>query len=114
MGMDRCGVYGFVQVGGFPSCHVVGCSYSGVDTEGVEVKIPFDKRPKTRVKVLWIYALCGVGFLPSSGSVRPGWGVRGVRCWVSSVLCFARRGLPITELGLGHVLLVLGLWVTGW
>lgn len=39
-----------VQVGGFPSCHVVGCSYSGVDTEGVEVKIPFDKRPKTRVQ----------------------------------------------------------------
>ena len=29
---------------------VVGCSYSGVDTEGVEVKIPFDKRPKTRVQ----------------------------------------------------------------
>lgn len=27
-----------------------GCSYSEVDTEGVEVKIPFDKRPKTRVQ----------------------------------------------------------------
>ena len=27
---------------------------------------------KTRVKVSWIYALCDVGFLPSSGSVRPG------------------------------------------
>ena len=27
-----------------------GCFYSGVDTEGVEVKIPFDKRPKTRVQ----------------------------------------------------------------
>ena len=40
-----------VQVGGFPSYPwVVGCSYSGVDTEGVEVKIPFDKRPKTRVQ----------------------------------------------------------------
>ncbi len=75
-------------------------------------KIQFDKRPKTRVKVLWIYALCGVGFLPSSGSVRPGWGVRGVRCWVSSVLCFARRGLPITELGLGSCLA--GSWTVGY
>lgn len=51
-----------------------GCSYSGVDTEGVEVKIPFDKRPKTRVQVDGFYALCGdVVPLPSSGSVLPGW-----------------------------------------
>ena len=49
-----------VQVGGFPSYPwVVGCSYSGVYTEGVEVKIPFDKRPKTRVQGVGFYALCG-------------------------------------------------------
>lgn len=89
--------------------------FGGVDTGGVEVKIPFDKRPKTRVQgvVDLCFMWCWVSSFFRFG-ILPGDGVRGVRCWVSSVLCFARRGLLITELGLGHVLLVLGLWVTGW
>lgn len=58
-----------------------GCSYSGVDTEDVEVKIPFDKRPKTRVQVDGFYALCGDVvplFLLQVRFCRGG-GVRGVR-----------------------------------
>ena len=45
------GVLWVIRAGGC-SHHAMGfgCSYSGVDTEGVEVKIPFDKRPKTRVQ----------------------------------------------------------------
>ena len=64
-----------VQVGGFPSYPwVVGCSYSGVYTEGVEVKIPFDKRPKTRVQgVGYSCFMWGCGSpLPSSGSFLAG------------------------------------------
>ena len=73
-----------VQVGGFPSYPwVVGCSYSGVYTEGVEVKIPFDKRPKTRVQ--------GVGYSCSM------WG------FGSLFLLQVRfgRGGVFVELGLG-------------
>ena len=63
-----------------------GCSYSGVDTEGVEVKIPFDKRPKTRVQgVVDLCFMWGCGSpLPSSGSVLPGWWCAWSWGWVSS------------------------------
>ena len=47
MGMDRCGVYGFVQVGGFHHAMGFGCSYSGVGPGRRVFKIPFDKRQDT-------------------------------------------------------------------
>lgn len=53
----------------------------GVDTGGVRVKIPF-KRPKTRVQ--GVVDLCSMWcwFLPSSGSVLPGWWCAwGKRMW---------------------------------
>lgn len=51
MAYDNCGsgwvlLWVVMRVGGFPSCHVVGCSYGG----GVGVKISFDKRPKIWVQ----------------------------------------------------------------
>lgn len=103
-----------VQVGGFPSCHVVGCSYSWVSPGRRVFKIPFVKRPKTRVKVLWIYALCGVGFFLFQVWFGRGWGVRGVRCWVSSDCVLLDGVYLLRNWGWGHGLLVLGLWVTGW
>ena len=103
-----------VQVGGFPSYPwVVGCSYSGVDTEGVEVKIPFDKRPKTRVQGVGFYALCGdVVPLPSSGSVLPGWWCAWSWGWVSSVLCLPLRRVYLLR-AWGWGLVPAGAWGCG-
>ena len=47
--------------------------FGGIDTEGVEVKIPFDKRPKTRVQ--GVVDLCFM------------W------CWVSSFFRFGSAGV---------------------
>lgn len=79
-----------VQVGGFPSYPwVVGCSYSGVYTEGVEVKIPFDKRPKTRVQ-----GVVGMWFPSSFFRFVPcrGGGVRGVGCLVTLIIFPSQTG----------------------
>ena len=96
-----------VQVGGFPSYPwVVGCSYSEVDTEGVEVKIPFDKRPKTRVQgVVDLCFMWGCGSpLPSSGSVLPGWWCAWSWGWVSSDSCVfpSQTGFTYYGRGAGH------------
>lgn len=103
-----------VQVVGSHHAMGFGCSYSGVDTEGVEVKIPFDKRPKTRVQGVGFYALCGdVVPLPSSGSVLPGWWCAWSWGWVSSVLCLPLRRVYLLRAWGWMAQLVLGLWVTG-
>lgn len=91
-----------------------GCSYSGVDTEGVEVKIPFDKRPKTRVQGVGFYALCGDVvplFLLQVRFCRGG-GVRGVGvgCRVTLII-FPRRVNLIT--GVGLVMPHAGSWGCG-
>ena len=73
-----------------------GGSYSEVDTEGVEVKIPFDKRPKTRVQGVGFYALCGDVvplFLLQVRFCRGGVRGVGVGCRVSCVLLITGVGL---------------------
>ena len=88
-----------------------GCPYSGVDTEGVEVKIPFDKRPKTRVQGvagMW-FPSSFFRFVPCRGGVR---GV-GVGCLVTLIVFPSQTGFTYYGRGAGWPSWFLGLWVTG-
>lgn len=65
--------------------------------------------PRFGFKVSWLHVPCDIGFLPSSGSGSV------VECLGGKVPCVLPDGVySLRNWGWGHVLLVLGLWVTGW